>query len=93
MTYYFKEDRLPFNILKIKKKENFKLLKNAVRLKKQHFWLAFAEWFRSLRMSTEQFIIFSDEAYFYLTLHNNKQNNRYWGHLAQEYGIEVPRNF
>jgi transposase len=52
--------------------------------------LVFAEWFLSLRKSTEQFMIFSDEAHFYLTLPNNKQNNRYWGDSAQEYGIEVP---
>ena len=35
-------------------------------------------------------MIFSDEAYFYLTLPNNKQNNRYWSDSAQEYGIEKP---
>jgi hypothetical protein len=35
-------------------------------------------------------MIFSDEAYFYLTLHIDKQNNQYWGQSAQEYGIEVP---
>ena len=52
--------------------------------------LGFAQWFLSLRDSTEQFMIFSDEAYFYLTLPNNKQNNRYWSDSAQEYGIEVP---
>lgn len=52
--------------------------------------LAFAEWFLSLPKATEQYMIFSDEAYFYLTLPNNKQNNRYWGDSAQEYGVEVP---
>jgi hypothetical protein len=52
--------------------------------------LAFAEWFLSLPKVTEQYMIFSDEAYFCLTLPNNKQNNRYWGDSAQEYGIEVP---
>jgi hypothetical protein len=35
-------------------------------------------------------MIFSDEAYFYLTLPNNKQNNRYWDVSANGYGIEVP---
>ena len=37
--------------------------------------LSFAELFLSLRKSTEKFIIISDEAYSYLTLPNNKQNN------------------
>ena len=54
--------------------------------------LAFAEWFLSLRKSTEQFMIFSDEAYFYLTLPNNKQNNRYWDVSSNGFGIEVPLN-
>jgi hypothetical protein len=35
-------------------------------------------------------MIVSDDAYFNLTLLINKQNNRYWGQSAQEYGIEVP---
>jgi transposase len=52
--------------------------------------LEFAQWFLKLRKSTEQFMIFSDEAYFYLTLPNNKQNNRYWDVSANGYGIEVP---
>ena len=52
--------------------------------------LEFAQWFLKLRKSTEQFMIFSDEAYFYLTLPNNKQNNRYWDVTANGYGIEVP---
>jgi hypothetical protein len=34
--------------------------------------LFFAEWFLSLRNSTVQFMIFSDEVYFYLTLPNKK---------------------
>ncbi len=54
--------------------------------------LSFAQWFLSLRKSTEQFMIFSDEAYFYLTLPNNKQNNRYWDVSSNGYGIEVPLN-
>jgi meiotically up-regulated gene 157 (Mug157) protein len=41
-------------------------------------------------MSTEQFMIYSDEVYFYLTLLINKQNNPYWGQSAQENGIEGP---
>ena len=45
--------------------------------------LAFAEWFLSLPKATGQYMIFSDEAYFYLTLPNNKQNNRYWDDSAQ----------
>ena len=35
-------------------------------------------------------MVFSDEAYFYLTLPNNKQNNRYWDVSANGHGIEVP---
>ena len=52
--------------------------------------LEFAQWFLELPKSTEEFMIFSDEAYFYLTLPNNKQNNRYWDVSANGYGIEVP---
>ena len=36
----------------------------------------FANWFLSLPMDTKYFFICSDEAYFYLTLAINKQNNR-----------------
>ena len=52
--------------------------------------LEFAQCFLKLRKSTEQFMIFSDEAYFYLTLPNNKQNNLYWDVSANWYGIKVP---
>ena len=38
----------------------------------------FANWFLSLPMDTKYFFICSDEAYFYLTLPINKQNNRNW---------------
>jgi hypothetical protein len=42
--------------------------KNAFFLKKCIKKLRFLKRFLSLRKSTEQFMIFSDEAYFYLTL-------------------------
>ena len=50
----------------------------------------FADWFLSLPESTEYNMIFSDEAYFYLSLPINKQNNRYWGDTSQQYAVEVP---
>ena len=37
-----------------------------------------ANWFLSLPMDTKYFFICSGEAYFYLTLPINKQNNRNW---------------
>ncbi len=46
----------------------------------------------SLPNTIEKFMIFSEKPYFYLTLPNYKQNNRYWSDLTQEYGIEVPLN-
>jgi hypothetical protein len=63
--------------------------KNAIFLKKCIKKLRVFKRFLSLHKSTEQFMIFSDEAYFYLTLLINKQNNRFWGQSAQEYGIEM----
>ena len=38
----------------------------------------FAEWFLNRPKNTVDYIIFSDEAYFYLTEKVNKQNNRLW---------------
>ena len=38
--------------------------------------VTFAEWINSLAESDLQLMIFSDEAYFYLTESLNKQNNR-----------------
>ena len=40
--------------------------------------LNFAHWFIKLPKSTHEYIICSDEAYFYLTLFVNNQNNRQW---------------
>lgn len=50
----------------------------------------FAEWFLSKPLQTENFFIFSDEAYFTLTLPLNKQNNRIWADSSPEIGIEMP---
>ena len=52
--------------------------------------LAFATWFLSQPEGTQFFMICSDEAYFYLNLPENSQNNRYWGNTDQEYAIELP---
>ena len=38
----------------------------------------FAEWINSLPKTDQKVMIFSDEAYFYLTESLNKQNNRLW---------------
>ena len=40
--------------------------------------VTFAEWINSLPESDLQLMIFSDEAYFYLTESLNNQNNRMW---------------
>ena len=40
--------------------------------------VTFAKWFNSLPETDLQFMIFSDEAYFYLTESVNKQTNRMW---------------
>ena len=37
-----------------------------------------ANWFLTLPKNTNEWFIFSDEAYFYLTESINKQNNRMW---------------
>lgn len=49
----------------------------------------FAQWFLSLRPSSKFFFICSDEAYFYLSLPINKQNNRLWSNDRPVEGIEV----
>jgi hypothetical protein len=54
--------------------------------------LKFAEWFSGLPPNHKFFFIFSDEAYFYLTLPKNKQNNRIWGKSNPYEGIEEPLN-
>lgn len=50
----------------------------------------FATWFLSLHVNTKFSFICSDEAYFYLTLPINKQNNRNWLQERPIDGIEVP---
>jgi hypothetical protein len=52
--------------------------------------LAFAEWFKSLPPGTRNNMIFSDEAYFYLHLPVNKQNNREWAQCKPSEGSETP---
>ena len=72
--------------LKPYKFHNFQALEDADYEKR----LIFANWFISLPKLTEMFMFFSDEAYFYLRLPINKQNNRYWGDTDQQYTVEVP---
>jgi len=50
----------------------------------------FAKWFLKLPASALSYMIFSDEAYFYLTLPVNKQNNRTWSESNPLTGIEQP---
>ena len=50
----------------------------------------FAQWFLSLHPATKFSLICSDEAYFFLTLPINKQNNRSWLHEWPIGWIEVP---
>lgn len=52
--------------------------------------LKFAEWFSELPAATSQFLSCSDEAYFYLTLPLNKQNNRVWSESDPCLGVEQP---
>lgn len=52
--------------------------------------LNFANW--ALKLSAKAFdsIIFSDEAYFYLALPVNRQNNRQWSESQPNVGVEQP---
>ena len=52
--------------------------------------LNFAHWFLKLPKSSVNNIIFSDEAYFYLTLPANNQNNRTWAESNPCLGVETP---
>ena len=52
--------------------------------------VTFAKWFLSLRSEAKFFFICSDEAYFYLTMPINKQNNRIWADSQPAIGIETP---
>ena len=54
--------------------------------------LNFAHWFLKQPESTHEYIICSDEAYFYLTLLLNNQNNRQWSKSNPYIGIEKPLN-
>ena len=48
----------------------------------------FAGWFLSLPACTKDFFICTDEAYFYITLPVNKQNNRTWASEQPNEGVE-----
>ena len=52
--------------------------------------IEFAQWFLSLPSNTKQYLICTDEAYFYLTIPVNKQNNRIWGESQPGLGVEKP---
>ena len=52
--------------------------------------LEFAHWFLKLPEDTKFHFICSDEAYFYLSLPLNKQNNRIWSDSQPYCGIEMP---
>ena len=54
--------------------------------------LNFAHWFLKQPESTHEYKICSDEAYFYLTLPLNNQNNRQWSKSNPYIGIEKPLN-
>ena len=50
----------------------------------------FAQWFLLRPQNAKYIWICSDEAYFYLTLSLNKQNNRIWSDSRPLEGIKVP---
>ena len=50
----------------------------------------FAEWFLRIPQAKSEYLIVSDEAYFYLTESLNKQNNRIWETERPTDGIEKP---
>ena len=52
----------------------------------------FVEWFLKQPDKKRQFCFFSDEAYFYLTLPLNHQNNRIWSNSKPCVGVERPSN-
>jgi len=52
--------------------------------------VVFAKWFLSLPAEAKFFFVFSDEAYFYLSLPINKQNNRVWANKDPYEGVETP---
>ena len=55
--------------------------------------LNFAHWFLKKPKSTHEYIICSDEAYFYLTLPVNNQNNRQWSKSQSNIGTETPLHY
>ena len=50
----------------------------------------FAEWFLRIPQAKSEYLIVSDEAYFYLTESLNRQNNRIWETERPTDGIEKP---
>ncbi len=52
--------------------------------------LNFCIWFRALPQMTSMRLICLDEAYFYLTQPDNKQNNRLWLKTRPSEGVERP---
>ena len=52
--------------------------------------LNFAKWSLNLPNPALNHIIFSDEAYFFLTLPSNNQNNRQWSESNPCLGVETP---
>jgi len=52
--------------------------------------LNFAHWILKLPLSAFDYLICSDEAYFYLTLPVNNQNNRQWSKSQPYIGVEAP---
>ena len=52
--------------------------------------LVFARWFLKQPVKNRPFFFFTDEAYFYLTLPLNHQNNRVWSDSQPCVGIETP---
>lgn len=50
----------------------------------------FATWFLKLPPSAKMYMFCSDEAYFYLTLSLNNQNNRLWSQSQPMQGVEYP---
>ena len=52
--------------------------------------LNFADWFLKLPKSAPEYMICCDEAYFYLTLPVNNQNNRQWSQVQPYIGVETP---
>jgi hypothetical protein len=52
--------------------------------------LDFATWYLKLPKNTKDYLFCSDEAYFYLTLPLNQQNNRVWSKSQPCVGVEQP---